>query len=147
VESEQHSLFPDSVLRHVRVGINGINVPWMYHGCLYSTFCWHKSKITTTLRRRLSPQRCPGTAVRNPRREGGCRRFGEGAHAIPIDEDAGCSRSLTSYHNYVQTPRFATKTTEYLSTKLSGVLASSVITFTLWLSAVVSRWVQMWAKL
>ena len=32
---------PDSVLRHVRVGINGINVPWMYHGCLFSTFCWH----------------------------------------------------------------------------------------------------------
>ena len=32
---------PDSVLRHVRVGINGINVPWLYHGCLFSTFCWH----------------------------------------------------------------------------------------------------------
>jgi JmjC domain, hydroxylase/C5HC2 zinc finger len=32
---------PDSVLRHVRVGINGINVPWMYHGCLFSSFCWH----------------------------------------------------------------------------------------------------------
>lgn len=32
---------PDSVLRHVRVGINGINVPWMYYGCLFSTFCWH----------------------------------------------------------------------------------------------------------
>jgi len=32
---------PDSVLGHVRVGINGINVPWMYHGCLFSTFCWH----------------------------------------------------------------------------------------------------------
>lgn len=32
---------PDSVLRHVKVGINGINVPWMYYGCLFSTFCWH----------------------------------------------------------------------------------------------------------
>jgi JmjC domain, hydroxylase/C5HC2 zinc finger len=32
---------PDSVLRHVRVGINGINIPWLYHGCLFSTFCWH----------------------------------------------------------------------------------------------------------
>mmetsp|Transcript_37857 Transcript_37857/g.43239 ORF Transcript_37857/g.43239 Transcript_37857/m.43239 type:complete len:663 (-) Transcript_37857:188-2176(-) len=32
---------PDSVLRHLRVGINGINVPWMYFGCLFSTFCWH----------------------------------------------------------------------------------------------------------
>jgi len=32
---------PDSVLRHVKVGINGINVPWMYYGCMFSTFCWH----------------------------------------------------------------------------------------------------------
>ena len=32
---------PDSILRHIKVGINGINVPWMYFGCLFSTFCWH----------------------------------------------------------------------------------------------------------
>jgi len=32
---------PDSILRHVKVGINGINVPWLYFGCLFSTFCWH----------------------------------------------------------------------------------------------------------
>jgi hypothetical protein len=32
---------PDSVLRHVKVGVNGINVPWMYHGSLFTTFCWH----------------------------------------------------------------------------------------------------------
>lgn len=32
---------PDSVLRHVRVGIHGINVPWVYFGSLFSTFCWH----------------------------------------------------------------------------------------------------------
>lgn len=32
---------PDSVLRHVKVGINGINVPWMYHGSLFTSFCWH----------------------------------------------------------------------------------------------------------
>lgn len=32
---------PDSVLRHVKVGINGINVPWMYYGSLFTTFCWH----------------------------------------------------------------------------------------------------------
>lgn len=32
---------PDSVLRHVKVGINGINVPWMYFGSLFTTFCWH----------------------------------------------------------------------------------------------------------
>jgi len=32
---------PDSVLRNVKVGINGINVPWMYYGSLFTTFCWH----------------------------------------------------------------------------------------------------------
>jgi len=32
---------PDSILRHIKVGINGINVPWMYYGSLFSTFCWH----------------------------------------------------------------------------------------------------------
>lgn len=32
---------PDSVLRHLKIGINGINVPWLYFGCLFSTFCWH----------------------------------------------------------------------------------------------------------
>ena len=32
---------PDSVLRHVKVGINGINVPWLYYGSLFATFCWH----------------------------------------------------------------------------------------------------------
>ena len=32
---------PDSVLRHVKVGINGINVPWMYYGALFTSFCWH----------------------------------------------------------------------------------------------------------
>ena len=32
---------PESVLRHVKVGINGINVPWLYYGSLFTTFCWH----------------------------------------------------------------------------------------------------------
>lgn len=32
---------PDSVLQYVKVGINGVNVPWMYFGSLFSTFCWH----------------------------------------------------------------------------------------------------------
>jgi JmjC domain, hydroxylase/jmjN domain/C5HC2 zinc finger len=32
---------PDSILRYVKVGINGINVPWMYYGSLFTTFCWH----------------------------------------------------------------------------------------------------------
>ena len=32
---------PDSILQYIKVGINGINVPWMYFGNLFSTFCWH----------------------------------------------------------------------------------------------------------
>ena len=32
---------PGSVLRHVKVGINGINVPWMYYGSLFTTFAYH----------------------------------------------------------------------------------------------------------
>ena len=32
---------PDCVLRYVKVGINGVNVPWMYFGSLFTTFCWH----------------------------------------------------------------------------------------------------------
>ena len=32
---------PDSILQHIKVGINGINIPWMYYGNLFSTFCWH----------------------------------------------------------------------------------------------------------
>ena len=32
---------PDSILRHIKVGVNGINVPWMYFGSLFATFCWH----------------------------------------------------------------------------------------------------------
>lgn len=32
---------PDSILKHIKVCINGINVPWMYFGNLFSTFCWH----------------------------------------------------------------------------------------------------------
>lgn len=31
----------DSILQHIDVGINGINVPWMYFGNLFTTFCWH----------------------------------------------------------------------------------------------------------
>jgi len=29
------------VLRHVKVPLNGVNVPWLYMGTLFSTFCWH----------------------------------------------------------------------------------------------------------
>ena len=32
---------PGSVLKHLKIGITGINVPWMYYGCLFSTFAWH----------------------------------------------------------------------------------------------------------
>ena len=30
-----------SVLRHVNEIINGMNVPWLYLGCLFATFAWH----------------------------------------------------------------------------------------------------------
>ncbi|GAX23946.1 histone demethylase JARID1, partial [Fistulifera solaris] len=32
---------PGSVLQYVKVGINGVNCPWMYFGSLFTTFCWH----------------------------------------------------------------------------------------------------------
>ena len=31
----------NSVLRHVREEVNGLNVPWLYCGQLFSSFCWH----------------------------------------------------------------------------------------------------------
>lgn len=30
-----------SLLKHVKEPITGINVPWLYLGMLFSTFCWH----------------------------------------------------------------------------------------------------------
>jgi len=30
-----------SVLAHLNTGINGINVPWLYIGMLFASFCWH----------------------------------------------------------------------------------------------------------
>ena len=30
-----------SLLSHLRVRINGVNVPWLYVGMLFSSFCWH----------------------------------------------------------------------------------------------------------
>jgi len=30
-----------SVLQYLRTPINGINVPWLYIGMLFATFCWH----------------------------------------------------------------------------------------------------------
>eukprot|EP00599_Poterioochromonas_sp_BG-1_P007151 CAMPEP_0173148590 /NCGR_PEP_ID=MMETSP1105-20130129/9812_1 /TAXON_ID=2985 /ORGANISM="Ochromonas sp., Strain BG-1" /LENGTH=537 /DNA_ID=CAMNT_0014063277 /DNA_START=92 /DNA_END=1705 /DNA_ORIENTATION=- len=30
-----------SLLRYLQVPINGINVPWLYIGMLFSSFCWH----------------------------------------------------------------------------------------------------------
>jgi len=32
---------PGSALSHIKVDINGVNVPWVYFGTLFSTFCWH----------------------------------------------------------------------------------------------------------
>lgn len=33
--------WPGSLLRHIRTPINGVNVPWLYCGMLFATFCWH----------------------------------------------------------------------------------------------------------
>ncbi|RYH13092.1 hypothetical protein EON65_36480, partial [archaeon] len=30
-----------SLLKYVNLPINGINVPWLYMGMLFATFCWH----------------------------------------------------------------------------------------------------------
>jgi histone demethylase JARID1 len=30
-----------SLLRHIQTDIKGINVPWLYCGMLFATFCWH----------------------------------------------------------------------------------------------------------
>lgn len=30
-----------SLLRHICTPINGVNVPWLYVGMLFSSFCWH----------------------------------------------------------------------------------------------------------
>ncbi|OQS01047.1 histone demethylase [Thraustotheca clavata] len=32
---------PESCLSHVNARVNGINIPWMYFGTLFATFCWH----------------------------------------------------------------------------------------------------------
>lgn len=32
---------PGSLLQYLKTPINGINVPWLYVGMLFSTFCWH----------------------------------------------------------------------------------------------------------
>lgn len=32
---------PGSVLKYVTAPITGINVPWLYYGMLFSSFCWH----------------------------------------------------------------------------------------------------------
>lgn len=30
-----------SLLRHIHTPLNGVNIPWLYLGMLFSTFCWH----------------------------------------------------------------------------------------------------------
>lgn len=30
-----------SILKHLQAAVNGVNVPWLYIGMLFSTFCWH----------------------------------------------------------------------------------------------------------
>lgn len=33
--------WPGCMTRHVLTPINGVNVPWLYCGMLFATFCWH----------------------------------------------------------------------------------------------------------
>lgn len=35
------SKVPGSLLRRITTPINGVNVPWLYFGMIFSTFCWH----------------------------------------------------------------------------------------------------------
>ena len=30
-----------SLLNCLQTPVNGVNVPWLYIGCLFTTFCWH----------------------------------------------------------------------------------------------------------
>jgi histone demethylase JARID1 len=32
---------PGSILQYLKSRINGVNVPWLYVGMLFSSFCWH----------------------------------------------------------------------------------------------------------
>ncbi len=32
---------PGSILQYLRTPVNGVNVPWLYVGMLFSSFCWH----------------------------------------------------------------------------------------------------------
>lgn len=32
---------PGSLLHYLKTPVNGINVPWLYVGMLFSSFCWH----------------------------------------------------------------------------------------------------------
>jgi hypothetical protein len=47
---------PDSALRHVKVGINGINVPWMYFGSLFTVRCCARKNTNILSTIRTSPR-------------------------------------------------------------------------------------------
>ena len=32
---------PQSLLQVLGIDVEGMSHPWLYYGCLYSTFCWH----------------------------------------------------------------------------------------------------------
>lgn len=40
---------PDSALRHVKVGINGINVPWLYYGSLFTVRLYFQLTCVQTI--------------------------------------------------------------------------------------------------
>jgi hypothetical protein len=39
------SSWPGSAIRCVTHSIDGINKPWVYHGMLFASFCWHREDI------------------------------------------------------------------------------------------------------
>mmetsp|Transcript_1069 Transcript_1069/g.1718 ORF Transcript_1069/g.1718 Transcript_1069/m.1718 type:complete len:305 (+) Transcript_1069:140-1054(+) len=36
-----------SIIHHLKTPLNGINIPWLYVGMLFSTFCWHTEVLHT----------------------------------------------------------------------------------------------------
>lgn len=39
------SSWPGSPIKYVTHAIDGINKPWVYHGMLFASFCWHREDI------------------------------------------------------------------------------------------------------
>lgn len=35
----------ECVLNHIQIPISGVNIPWLYVGMLFTSFCWHAEVI------------------------------------------------------------------------------------------------------